>query len=122
MNNLPANNSLNLHIQFRHMEPSTAMDQVIRDYAAKLPRFGAHTGSCEVVIDETHHWSKGGEYNVTIRLKIPGQRLLVATAQEENTLPDFLHSAIHLAFEDIERQLKKQKSRNRHYTTDPVAA
>ena len=122
MNSLKANNPLNLNIQFRHMDSSTAMEQVIHDSTAKLLRFGAQRGSCEVVIDETHHWNKGGVFNVSVRLKIPGQKLLIATAQAENTSPDYLHAAIHTAFDDMERQLKKQRRKIRRHTAVPLAA
>lgn len=122
MNSLNTNNSLNLHIQFRHMDASASIEQVIHDYTEKLLRFGAQDGSCEVVIDETHHWNKGGVYNVSLLVKVPGKKLLIATAQEENTSSDYLHAAIHMAFDDMERQLKKQRSKKRRRAAAPLAA
>ncbi|QHI70105.1 HPF/RaiA family ribosome-associated protein [Tichowtungia aerotolerans] len=122
MQNIATDKSLNLHIQFRHMEPSAAIKQLIQEYAAKLPRFGAESGLCTVVIDETHHWNKGGIYHVSARLKVPRKKLLISTIQQESTQLDHLHSAIRLAFEDIERQLKKQKSKRRRYTAEQLTA
>jgi ribosomal subunit interface protein len=122
MKNLKTNNPLNLHIQFRHMKPSSSIEQVIQDHAAKLPRFGAQTGSCTVVIDETHHWNKGGQYSISVQLKIPGQKLLVVTVREESTLQDHLHAATHQAFEELARQLKKQKNKARRHSADRLAA
>lgn len=122
MQNIATDKSLNLHIQFRHMEPSDAIKKTIHEYTAKLSRFGAESGLCTVVIDETHHWNKGGVYHVSVRLKIPRKKLLVSTVQQESTQLNYLHSAIHLAFEDLERQLKKQKSKRRRYASEQLAA
>ena len=39
MNRLTKNDSLNLHIKSRHMNPSDALGRLVRDYDAKRPQF-----------------------------------------------------------------------------------
>ena len=45
---------LPLTITFRHMEPSEAVENVVRERAAKLEHFCDHITRCDVVIDAPH--------------------------------------------------------------------
>jgi ribosome-associated translation inhibitor RaiA len=111
-----------LQIQFRHMPKSHAIAQRVRQQVDRLRRLDVERAHCEVVIDETHHWHEGGEYKVTVRLTIPGEGQLVAHVSEESGTAEYLSSAVRVAFEDVERQLKKQRRKGARRSAAAVAA
>lgn len=62
-----------LQITFRHMDPSPALENQIREEAAKLEQFHEHIMSCKVVLESPHkHHHKGKLYHLHIDLKTPG--------------------------------------------------
>jgi len=117
-NNLP----IALQVQFRHMAKSQSIKHLVRQLADRLGKFNLEGSRCTVVIDEMNHWNKGGLFRVSVRLAIPGNRLYVAHAEEEGGSHEFLHSAIRIAFGEIERQLKKQRRRNYRRRVAELAA
>ena len=112
MKNRQNKNRINLQVQFRHMPKSNSIRQWIEKQANHLKKFTEEDSHCKVVIDETHHWKKGGVFRVSIQLSVPGQRLYVASYEEESGSHEFLYSAVRMAFEEIERQLKKHRRRS----------
>ena len=115
------NNTMNpvaLQVQFRHMPQSNSIKHLVRKQADRLEKFARAGSHCEVVVDEMHHWNKGGVFKVSIRYTIPGDRLYVAHAEEESGSHHFLYSAVRITFDEIERQLKKQRRRN--YRRNPI--
>jgi ribosome-associated translation inhibitor RaiA len=91
------------------MPKSRSIKQLVTQQLEHLNRFNSHGGHCEVVVDEMHHWHKGGVYKVTLRLTVPGEPLYVACAEEESGSYEFLYSAIRTVFEDIGLQIKKRR-------------
>jgi len=117
-NNLP----IALQVQFRHMAKSQSIKHLVRQLADRLGKFDLQGGRCEVVIDEAHHWNKGGIFRVSVRLSVPATRLYVASCEEESGSHEFLYSAVRTAFGEIERQLKKQRRRNYRRKVAELAA
>ena len=62
-----------LQISFRNMDPSPAVEAVVREKAAKLDRFFERIVSCDVTIEAPHrHHHKGKLYKVRIDIGMPG--------------------------------------------------
>lgn len=105
-------NLVSLNIQFRHMPSLRPIRELVELRSARLSRFHLGGGYCDVVIDKTQHWNKGGVLKVSIRLKVPGERLYVAIVEEEGSSVDLVYAAVRMAFDEVERQLKKQHKKN----------
>lgn len=109
MSNKTKPEQIAVNIQFRHMPKSRAIKQLVRQQVEHLNRFNLHGGHCDVVIDEMHHWHKGGVYKVSLRLTVPGEPLYVASAEEESGSYEFLYSAIRMVFNEVGLQIKKRR-------------
>lgn len=67
-----------LQITFRHMAPSPAIEDNIRDKVAKLDEFYDRIMGCRVAVEAPHrHHHKGKAYVVRIDLTVPGAELVV---------------------------------------------
>jgi cold shock CspA family protein/ribosome-associated translation inhibitor RaiA len=67
-----------LQITFRNMPPSAAIEDAIREKAAKMESYYDHIVGCHVVIEAPHrHHHKGKAYLVRIDLKVPGGELVI---------------------------------------------
>jgi cold shock CspA family protein len=71
-----------LQITFRNMPPSPAIEQAIREKAAKLDSYHDRILGCHVVVEAPHRrHHKGKAYLVRIDLKVPGGELVVNRAR-----------------------------------------
>jgi ribosome-associated translation inhibitor RaiA len=62
-----------LQITFKNMQPSSAIQNQIRELAGKLESFGKRVTNCHVLIEAPHrHHRKGRRYNVRIHITAPG--------------------------------------------------
>ena len=122
MNHIENRPPIALQVQFRHMAKSHSIKHLVRQLTNRLEKFDLEGSHCTVVIDEMNHWNKGGLFRVSVRLTIPGDRLYVAHAEEEGGSHEFLHSAVRIAFGEIERQLKKQRRRSYRRKVAELAA
>lgn len=65
---------LPLQITCRGMESSAALDDAVREKAAKLEQFHPRLTSCRGVIEQpAHHRTQGKEFVVRIDLTAPGR-------------------------------------------------
>ena len=63
-----------LQISFRNMDPSPAVEAIIREKAAKLDRYFGRIVSCDVSVEAPHrHHHKGKLYKVRIDIGPAGQ-------------------------------------------------
>lgn len=70
-----------LKITFRNMEASAAMEQAIRERAAKLDDFYSQILSCRVTVEAPHrHHHKGKAYQVRVDMTVPGGELVINRA------------------------------------------
>lgn len=70
---------------FKDMQPSEAIEALVRKEAAKLERFFDGITSCRVVIEKPHrHHIKGAPYQVRIVLGVPGEEIVVKNAPSEH--------------------------------------
>ncbi len=69
---------LPLQISFRHMEPSAAIEAIVREKAAHLDTFAGHIMGCRVVVEPAgKHHQHGNLYEVRIDLTVPGEEIAV---------------------------------------------
>ncbi len=117
-----------LQVSFRNMEPSKAIEDRVREKAAKLEQYFHHLTSCRVVIEAPHrHHHKGKIYHVKIEMGVPRKsELVVSNEREQNHAHEDIYVAIRDAFATAERQLRdftgQMKGKNkRRLPPDPGA-
>lgn len=110
-----------LQISFHGITPSPAIENEIRQRAAKLDRFYKRLTACRVVVEEPHrHHRKGKRFSVRIDLSVPGDELVVCRSTEKSNAPTNIHFAIRDAFDNALRQLQGYAERHRGETKTHV--
>lgn len=95
-----------VEIRFRDMEPSPAVEQFVRRWAAKLGRVHDRIAGCEVVIERPHQSHRHGQrVHVRVALSVPGADLVVSHAQELDGAHEDAYVAVRDAFRAARRQL-----------------
>ncbi len=104
-----------VYISYRHMEPSEAIEEVIKEKAEKLFRLYDRLIHCRVVVEAPHrHHKKGNIYHVKIELGVPGHPDLVINREaEENHAHEDVYVAIRDAFATARRVLKQHVEKMR---------
>jgi cold shock CspA family protein/ribosome-associated translation inhibitor RaiA len=73
--------AIGLQITFRNMPPSEAIENNIREKAAKLETFYNRIMGCRVTVEAPHrHHHKGKAYHVRIDLTVPGDEIVINRA------------------------------------------
>jgi len=103
-----------LKITFRNMPPSKAIEDNVREKAAKLDSFFDRIMSCRVIVEAPHrHHHKGKAYEVRIDLTVPGAELVInrapkrlaaaklELASDEKALAESHEPSKHAAHEDV---------------------
>ena len=104
-----------LQITFRHMPPTPAVEENIREKAAKLDELHDGIMGCRVAVEAPHrHHHKGKAYVVRIDLTVPGGELVVNRepkrlvpkkttlgAEPEKELTELHEPSKHAAHEDL---------------------
>ena len=95
-----------LEIDYRNIEPTPALKTVIRKRADKLEQFYDRITGCHVTLEAPHrHRHKGKQYEVHIRLTLPGKVLVVRHPSGKQAHED-AYVAIRDAFAAAQRQLE----------------
>lgn len=98
-----------LRVTFHQISPSAALEQTIRERAAKLEKFCPDVTSCHVVIEMPHrHKSQGKLFNVRLDLHAVGQEIPINHCSD----PD-IHAAVTAAFDAAERRLQEHRRKQR---------
>jgi ribosomal subunit interface protein len=96
-----------LHITFREMDPSAAVDERVREKAVWLEQFCDDITACHVVVEERHrHRHQGRLFHVRIDLTVPGKVLVVNREPHEHQAHEDVYVAIRDAFDAARRQLE----------------
>lgn len=91
-----------VHVQFRGMEASAALETQAHEHARKLESFATDLMACRVSIElEQKHQQQGRPFNVRIDLTLPGHELVVNRVQNEDA-----YIALRDAFDKMKRQLE----------------
>ena len=114
-----------LHITFRSMDPSTALEARIGELAQRLERFSSHIGRCNVVIEVPHkHGHKGHLYEVHIELTVPGGEVVASHEHRAKHSHEDVYVALRDAFNAVRRQLEDRERERRqdikHHEPEPI--
>ena len=103
-----------LQVSFRGMEPSAAVEDNVREHAAKLETFFERITSCRVVVEASHHHHhQGNLYHARIDIRVPGAELVVSREPGERKAHEDVYVAIRDAFDAARRQLENHARRAR---------
>lgn len=112
-----------IQITFKDIPHSDAVEQHIREKAAKLETFYPNIIGCHVTVELPHkHSHQGKLHNVRIDIKVPGGELVVNRDKHED-----IYVALRDAFDAAKRQVdeygRKQRGDVKHHvsTRRPVA-
>ena len=101
-----------LEITFRGLDPSDAIENNIRERAAKLERFFSDIMSMQVVVEAPHkHQHKGKHYRVLIDIMVPDREIVANRSPDDNAAHEDAYVAIRDAFEAAHRQLEVYRDR-----------
>jgi len=93
---------LPVQITYRGMESSAALDDAVRDKAAKLEQFHPRITGCRVVVEQpARHKRKGQEFVVHVDLKVPGGEIAVNRDHDTD-----VYVALRNAFDAARRKLE----------------
>jgi len=95
-----------LQISFRDMEPSAAVEDKIRERAAKLDRYYERIMGCRVVVE-------GKLYHVRVDLTVPQGELVVSREPVNHHAHEDVYVAIRDAFDAAQRRLADYARRQR---------
>lgn len=95
-----------LEVEFINMSASPALETLVRDKVAKLEHLHDRITGCRVTIESPHrHQHQGKQFEVHIRLTLPGTTL-VSSRDREDKGHDDPNVAVRDAFNAIRRQLE----------------
>ncbi|MBX3646253.1 MAG: ribosome-associated translation inhibitor RaiA [Rhodocyclaceae bacterium] len=98
-----------LQITFKDIAHSDAVEQHIREKAAKLETFYPNIIGCHVTVELPHkHHHQGKEHNVRIDIKVPGSEIVVNRDKHED-----IYVALRDAFDAAKRQVEEYGRRQR---------
>ncbi|HIJ62975.1 MAG TPA: ribosome-associated translation inhibitor RaiA [Rhodospirillaceae bacterium] len=115
-----------LQISFHGIDHSDAVEQRIREKAAKLDQIFDRITSCRVVIG-LHHRNKsnlhrkGEPYHISIDVTVPNAELVVKRDPQDPHINEDISVAVNDAFTKMESQLKDYVNRMRGDGKRPAA-
>jgi ribosomal subunit interface protein len=93
---------LPVQVTYRGMESSAAIEDAVREKAAKLEQFHPRLMSCRVVIEQAgRHQTKGKQFVVRVDLKAPGGEIAVNRDHDQD-----VYVALRDAFDAARRKLE----------------
>lgn len=105
---------LPLQITFRHMEPSPALEQRIRELAAELEHFSAQILRCHVIVEAPHqHHHQGRLFEITLDLTVPDAEIAIHRAHPHSHAHEDVYVALRDAFRAARRQLEDYERKRR---------
>ena len=104
-----------LKVTFRNMPPSKAVEDNIREKAAKLDSLFDRIMRCQVIVEAPHrHHHKGKAYQVRIDLTVPGGELVI------NRAPPRLAAAPEAGIEESTTELAENHEPSKHAAHEDV--
>jgi ribosomal subunit interface protein len=105
-----------LTVTFRGMDPSEAIETLVRERAGRLERFRDQIVSCRVVVESPHrHHQHGRIFHVRVDVTTPGGELVVNRDHGDDHSHEDAYVAVRDAFEALERRLKDYTDKRRGY-------
>lgn len=101
---------LPVQITYRGMESSSALDEAVREKAAKLEQFHPRITSCRVVIEQpAQHKAKGKEFVVRVDLTAPGGGEIAVNRDHAEDVYVALRDAFDAARRKLEDFAREQR-------------
>lgn len=95
-----------LHVVFRHMDPSPAVEARIREHVDRLERIYGRITSAQVAVEAPHRHNRQGRlFSVRLNLSTPGRPVVVTHEGRLNHAHEDLYVALRDAFDAAARQL-----------------
>lgn len=111
-----------LQITFRSMDPSPALEDVIREATGKLEVLEPRLTHCHVTVETRHRrHQKGILFHVGIDLAVPGAEIAVSRDPEMDHGHENAGVAVRDAFDAARRRIKALPRRRRPRETPTVA-
>jgi ribosomal subunit interface protein len=103
-----------VQITFRGIERSPAIEDHVRQRAAKLGTFFDRIIGCHTTVEAPHqHQHRGRYYRVLVDLTIPGAELVVGRTPNEGSGHEDVYAAIDDTFDDARRVLQDHVRKQR---------
>jgi hypothetical protein len=97
------------------MEPSPSVERDVKHHIAVLSRFDARITDCKVLIEAPHqHQHKGGHFEVTINISLPGDTIVVSHGKDGAPTHEDCYVTIRDAFKSARRQVQDHARIRRH--------
>jgi cold shock CspA family protein/ribosome-associated translation inhibitor RaiA len=98
-----------LDIIFRNMDKSEALENMIREKAAKMEQFFPHIIDARVIC-EMPHWSQvhAQDFHMTIEVNVPGNKLVVSRDPGKEERHKHAEGVVKDSFEAMYKQLKSE--------------
>jgi ribosome-associated translation inhibitor RaiA/cold shock CspA family protein len=98
-----------LNITFRNVRKSPAIENLVRNQAAKLERVCDHIVSCRIAVEKPQEHQKSGKsFRVRIDVTVPPEHELIVTREAgEGDLHEQLPTVVRDAFGAMRRRLRK---------------
>jgi cold shock CspA family protein/ribosome-associated translation inhibitor RaiA len=104
--------AVDLHISFRGMEPSPAVEAQVRGRVDELEQFSDRISACRVVLEAVdRHHQHGRIYQARVDLTVSGGRVVANREPGLNHAHEDLHVAIRDAFDAVRRRLQDHMRR-----------
>jgi len=104
-----------VEITFRDIERSEAVEARIRDWVEKLDRVFDRIVRCEVVVADPHrHHHKGHQFDVRVRLTVPGTEIVSSRSPGDDGAHEDIYVAVRDAFVATKRQLEDYVRKTLH--------
>jgi ribosomal subunit interface protein len=114
---------LPLRITFHEVDKSEALEERIREAAAKLDQFHENIMKCRVVVEAPHRRHRTGKlYHLRIDVSVPGKELVVDREPGDRETHEDVYVMVRDAFEAMERKLKDYDRRKHGEVKVDVAA
>jgi len=97
--------TLPLQITFRHMEPSSALEQRVRKLMSRLEKISTHILRCHVVVEAPHQHSRQGTlFELRIEITVPEEEIVIDRAHPI----DHSHEDPYVALRDLYRAARRK--------------
>ncbi len=101
-----------VRIAWRHLQPSEAVEELVRKKAERLTRLHERMTSCAVTLElpQQRH-RQGKHFRVRVEMGLPGGRLVVGRDPSASKAHEDLVAAVHDAFREARRLLQERLRR-----------
>jgi ribosomal subunit interface protein len=115
---------LPLQITFRHMDPSPALEERIRELIGRLDKFSPHIMHCHVVVEEPHqHSRRGSLFEFRIEITVPEEIIVITRAHDDKHAHEDAYVSLRDAFRAARRKLEDYERKHRQeIKAHPVAS